>query len=199
MTNDKDWRETLQERLAEKLRTAHYGNETTLPNMKPWAAIPEHRKDCWRKLAAVAIREATDVLDEAEAEIARLEILLEDVLDDARRLHKEKCDLLYPDTAASLPVGDGVVERKDFVALIERIDFERGINECCGHSVGGNSPDEPPSCCAQPERFIPLADVLKAASLLHQPEASDFDRDFSALSARALQRGFILRLEPGNE
>lgn len=37
------------------------------------------------------------------------------------------------------------------------------------------------------------------ASLLRQPEASDFDRDFSALSARALQRGFILRLEPGNE
>lgn len=49
-------------------------------------------------------------LDAAEAEIARLKEQLDGAKDDVLRLHKEKCDLLYPETAAQPPaVGEDVV------------------------------------------------------------------------------------------
>lgn len=28
------------------------------------------------------------------------------------------------------------------------------IARCCGHYVGGNYPDEPPSCCTSPDIFV---------------------------------------------
>ena len=58
------------------------------------------------------MEKAANALDAAEAKIARLKEAVTDLGADVLRLHKEKCDLLCPETATQPPaVGEDVVER----------------------------------------------------------------------------------------
>lgn len=85
--------------------------------------------------------------------------------------------------------------REAIAKVIEELADKHGIKECCGQPNGGNYPDEPPACCANPVVFIPASETLAAIlALLAEPKTGEREKALEEAAINNLKSRLDTRL-----